>query len=91
MLGTIIAIAVALRGVAFRSPLVALTGLAATLVFVDVAHGLFILFFAKGVGQANRGFKSPGYLQDWLPLLLISRVQAVPPGRGRHGLAGSGV
>lgn len=91
MVATIIALAVALLGVAFRSPPVVLTGLAATLVFVDVAYGLFILFFAKGVGQVNLRFQSPGYLQDWLPLFLISRVKAVLPGPGQHGLAGSGV
>lgn len=72
VLALIIAFSFMLLAAAFRSPLVALTGLAGTLLSVGAAYGLLVLVFQKGMGQAVLGFQSPGYIQDWLPLFLFA-------------------
>ncbi|HUY51915.1 MAG TPA: MMPL family transporter [Streptosporangiaceae bacterium] len=72
VLAIIIALAFVLLAAAFRSPIVALIGLAGTLLSVGAAYGLLVLVFQKGAGQAILGFQSPGYIQDWLPLFLLA-------------------
>jgi putative drug exporter of the RND superfamily len=72
VLALILALAVVLLAAAFGSPLVALTGLAGTLLSVGAAYGLLVLVFQKGSGQAILGFRSPGFIQDWLPLFLFA-------------------
>jgi RND superfamily putative drug exporter len=72
VLGLIVALAVALLAIAFRSLPVALTGLAGTLLSVGATYGLLVLVFQKGFGQSILGFHSPGYIQVWLPLLLFA-------------------
>jgi putative drug exporter of the RND superfamily len=68
----IIVIALLLLAAAYRSPLVALTGLLGTLLSVGAAYGLVVLVFQKGGGQAVLGFRSPGYTQGYLPLSLFA-------------------
>ena len=68
----IIALALAVLAVAFRSALVALVGLAGTLLSVGSAYGLLVLVFQNGAGQAIFNFHPTGFIQDWLPLLLFA-------------------
>jgi RND superfamily putative drug exporter len=72
VVGVIVAVALALLGAAFRSPLVALSGLLGTLLSVGAVLGLVVLVFQKGAGQSVLGFRSPGYVQDYLPLVLFA-------------------
>lgn len=72
VLGVIVAVALVVLAVAFRSPLVALTGLAGTLLSVGAALGLIVLVFQKGGGESLLGFHSPGFTQDYLPLFLFA-------------------
>ncbi len=69
VIGVIIAIALLVLAVAFRSPLVALTGLAGTLLSVGAAVGLVVLVLQRG---SAFGFHSPGFTQDYLPLTLFA-------------------
>jgi RND superfamily putative drug exporter len=39
---------------------------------VGAAYGLLVLVFQKGSGQTIFSFHSPGFLQNWLPLLLFA-------------------
>jgi RND superfamily putative drug exporter len=72
VLALILVVAVLVLAIAFRSPLVALVGLAGTLLSVGAAYGLLVLVFQNGAGQAVFGFHSPGFLQNWLPLILFA-------------------
>lgn len=72
VLAVIVAVALLLLAAAFRSPLVALIGLAGTLLSVGAAYGLVVLVFQKGAGQTVLGFHSPGYTQYYLPLTLFA-------------------
>jgi RND superfamily putative drug exporter len=72
VLTVIVAVALLLLAAAYRSPLVALTGLAGTLLSVGAAYGLVVLVFQKGGGQSVLGFHSPGFTQDYLPLVLFA-------------------
>lgn len=68
----IVAVALLLLATAYRSPLVALTGLAGTMLSVGAAYGLVTAVFQKGGGQSILGFQSPGFTQDYLPLSLFA-------------------
>ena len=72
ILALILLLALVVLGAAFRSPLVALVGLAGTVLSVGAADGLLVLFFQKGGGRALFGFPAPGFIQSWLPLLLFA-------------------
>jgi putative drug exporter of the RND superfamily len=71
-LALIVAVALVLLATAYRSPLVALTGLAGTMLSVGAAYGLVIVVFQNGAGQSVFGFSSPGFTQDYLPLSLFA-------------------
>ena len=68
----IVAIALLLLTLAYRSPLVALTGVLGTLLSVGAAIGLVVIVFQEGWGHAVLGFSSPGFTQDYLPLVLFA-------------------
>jgi len=72
VLGLILALAFVILASAFGSPLVALIGLAGTLLSVGSAYGLLVLVFQQGAGQTIFNFHSPGFVQSWLPLLLFA-------------------
>ena len=72
VIAIIVVVALLFLAAAYRSPLVALTGLAGTLLSVGAAYGLVVLVFQKGAGQSVLGFHSPGYTQDYLPLVLFA-------------------
>lgn len=72
VIALILAVALLLLAAAFRSPAVALIGLAGTMLSVGAAYGLLVLVFQEGAGQPVFGFTSPGFIQDWLPLLLFA-------------------
>jgi RND superfamily putative drug exporter len=72
VLAVIVILALILLTFAFRSLLVALVGLTGTLLSVGATYGLLVIVFQKGAGQSVLGFRSPGYLQDWLPLFLFA-------------------
>ncbi len=72
VLALILVIAVMVLAAAFRSPIVALVGLAGTLLSVGAAYGLLVLVFQNGAGQTVFAFHSPGFVQNWLPLILFA-------------------
>jgi RND superfamily putative drug exporter len=72
VLTLVLVVAMLVLATAFRSLLVALVGLVGTMLSVGAAYGLLVLVFQKGSGQAIFGFHSPGFLQNWLPLLLFA-------------------
>jgi RND superfamily putative drug exporter len=72
VIGLVLLVAMLVLASAFRSVLVALVGLIGTMLSVGAAYGLLVLVFQKGSGQTLFDFRSPGFLQDWLPLLLFA-------------------
>jgi putative drug exporter of the RND superfamily len=74
VLTLIVLLALAVLAAAFRSIVVALVGLAGTLLSVGSAYGLLVLVFQRGAGGSVLGFTSPGFIQSWLPLLLFATL-----------------
>ncbi len=72
ILALVLLVAMVVLATAFRSVLVAFVGLVGTMLSVGAAYGLLVLVFQKGSGQTLFSFHSPGFLQDWLPLLLFA-------------------
>jgi RND superfamily putative drug exporter len=58
--------------VAFRSIVVAATGVAINLLSVAAAYGLLVLVFQHGVGSGLLGFQQVDVIEAWVPLFLFS-------------------
>jgi RND superfamily putative drug exporter len=58
--------------VAFRSIVVAATGVALNLLSVAAAYGLLVLVFQHGVGAGLLGFRQVDVVEAWVPLFLFS-------------------
>lgn len=72
VLALILLLALTVLALGFRSLLVALVGLAGTLLSVGAAYGLLVFVFQMGAGQTILDFRSPGFVQVWLPLFLVA-------------------
>ena len=57
--------------VAFRSVVIAFKAVLMNLLSVGAAYGLLTLVFQKGVGADLLGFRTPGVIESWIPLLLF--------------------
>jgi RND superfamily putative drug exporter len=72
VLALIILVALVLLGAAFRAPLVALAGLAGTLLSVGAAYGLLHCVFQAGHAGDIFGYQSTGFVESFLPLMLFA-------------------
>ena len=67
----VLALALALLLVAFRSLVIAVTAILLNLLSVAAAYGLLVLVFQHGFGERLLGFQSTGAIVAWLPLFLF--------------------
>lgn len=72
VLALIIIVALLLLGAAFRSLLVALIGLAGTLLSVAAAYGLLHCVFQEGHAGNIVGYHATGSIESFLPLMLFA-------------------
>jgi RND superfamily putative drug exporter len=72
VIALIIIIALLLLGAAFGSPLVALVGLAGTMLSVGAAYGLLHCVFQAGHAGDIFGYHSTGFVESFLPLMLFA-------------------
>jgi RND superfamily putative drug exporter len=72
VIALIVIIALVLLGAAFGSPLVALAGLAGTMLSVGAAYGLLHCVFQAGHAGDIFGYPSTGFVEAFLPLMLFA-------------------
>jgi putative drug exporter of the RND superfamily len=72
VMALIVIIALVLLGAAFGSPLVALIGLAGTMLSVGAAYGLLHCVFQAGHAGDIFGYHSTGFVEAFLPLILFA-------------------
>jgi RND superfamily putative drug exporter len=72
VLALIVIVALLLLGAAFGSPLVAVVGLAGTMLSVGAAYGLLHCVFQAGHAGDIFGYHSTGFVESFLPLMLFA-------------------
>ena len=71
MIGFVVLLTMVMMGLAFRSLLLALVSAALNLASVAVAFGMMTLVFQHGWFHRALGFTTPGFLIDWIPMIVL--------------------
>ena len=71
VIGFVVALTMVMMGLAFRSVPLALLSSALNLASVAVAFGLMTLVFQHGWFHEALDFSTPGFLIDWVPMLVL--------------------
>ena len=71
VVGFVVILTMVMMGVAFRSVPLALVSSALTLASVAVAFGMMTLVFQHGWFHEALDFTTPGFLIDWIPMLVL--------------------
>ena len=71
VIGFVVALTMVMMGFAFRSLPLALVSSALTLASVAVAFGMMTLVFQHGWFHGALDFTTPGYLIDWIPMIVL--------------------
>ena len=71
VVGFVVLLTMVMMGVTFRSLPLALVSSVLTLASVAVAFGMMTLVFQHGWFHEALGFTTPGYLIDWIPMLVL--------------------
>ena len=71
VVGFVLVLTMLMRGLAFRSMVVALVSAVLNLGSVGVAFGLLTLVFQHGWFEGALDFSSPGFVIDWLPMFIL--------------------
>ncbi len=71
VIGFVLLLTLVMMGFAFRSLAVALVSTLLNLASVGVAFGVLAVVFQHGWGEDLLGFRSPGYVIDWVPLFVL--------------------
>jgi RND superfamily putative drug exporter len=71
VVGFVVILTMVMMGVAFRSVVLALVSSVLTLASVAVAFGMMTLVFQHGWFHEALDFTTPGFLIDWIPMLVL--------------------
>ncbi len=71
VIGFVVVLTMLMMGFAFRSLPLALVSSALTLASIGVAFGVMALVFQHGWFSEALGFTTPGYLIDWIPMIVL--------------------
>lgn len=72
VIGFVVVLTLVMMGLAFRSARLAVLSAGLNLLSVGVAFGVMRLVFQDGHFESALDFTSPGYLIDWVPLLVLA-------------------
>jgi putative drug exporter of the RND superfamily len=72
VIGMVLLLTLLVMGGVFRSVPIALVSTVLNLASVGVAFGLMTLVFEHGWGSGSLDFTTPGFLIDWVPLLVLA-------------------